>query len=140
MRVLHSSVRWCILTGVCVTASLLKTPGLFSVFWTDVNNAVVWMVSTRPLISDSSNLLTKRLVTVPSAIITIGTTATFMFYSCCFFFNLKFPVKFVYPLFQYRFWIVNIPFVRLVKSKFLAQFPVDHLPHPVVSSLILFQC
>ena len=30
-----------------------------------------------------------------------------------------------------------IPFIRMVKSKLLAQFPVERLPHPVVSSLIL---
>ena len=29
----------------------------------------------------------------------------------------------------YVSWVVRIPFVRMVKSKFLAQFPVDHLAH-----------
>ena len=48
----------------------------------DLNNAVVWMVSARPLISKSSNLSTKLLVTVPSAPITIGITVTFMLHSC----------------------------------------------------------
>ena len=33
MRVFLTSVSWWFLTGVCVTASLLKSPGLFSVFW-----------------------------------------------------------------------------------------------------------
>ena len=33
--------------------------------------------------------------------------------------------------------IFGCAFVRLVKFRLLAQFPVDHLPHPVVSSLIL---
>ena len=37
-----------------------------------------------------------------------------------------------------RFWGVHIPFVRMVKFKFLVHFPVDHRAHPVVSSLILF--
>ena len=36
-----------------------------------------------------------------------------------------------------RYWVVHIPFVRMVKFKFLAHFPVDHLAHPVVSHLIL---
>ena len=31
-----------------------------------------------------------------------------------------------------------MPFVRMIKFKILTQFPVNHLPHPVVSSLILF--
>ena len=39
---------------------------------------------------------------------------------------------------QDRFWVVHIPFVRMVKPQFLAQFQVDHLAHSDVSSLILF--
>ena len=33
---------------------------------------------------------------------------------------------------------VLTPFVHMVKFKFLEQFPVDHLAHPEVSSLMLF--
>ena len=47
----------------------------------DVNNAVVWMVSSRPLISKSSSPFTNPLVTVSSATITFGITVTFMFHS-----------------------------------------------------------
>ena len=39
-----------------------------------------------------------------------------------------------------RFLVVHIPFVRMVKLQFLAQFPVDHLAHPVVPCLIIFLC
>ena len=39
---------------------------------------------------------------------------------------------------QDRFWVVHIPFVRIVKFEFLAHLPVDYLAHPVVSSLIHF--
>ena len=46
----------------------------------DLNNAVVWMVSTRPIISKSSSPFMNPLVTVPRAPITIGITVTFMFY------------------------------------------------------------
>ena len=35
---------------------------------------------------------------------------------------------------------VHIPFASIVKSKFLAQFPVDHIAHPIVSRFILFLC
>ena len=35
-------------------------------------------------------------------------------------------------------WVVHIPIVCMVKYKFLAQFTVNYLSHPVVSSLILF--
>ena len=46
-----------------------------------LNNAVVWMVSTRPLISKSSSSCCNPLVTLPSAPIIIGITVSFMFYS-----------------------------------------------------------
>ena len=50
----------------------------------DLNNAVIWMVSTRPLISKSYNPFINLLVTVPRAPITTGIKITFMFHS---FFN-----------------------------------------------------
>ena len=49
-----------------------------------LNNAVVWMVSTRPPTSKSSSPFSNPLVTLPKAPITIGTIVTFMFHS---FFN-----------------------------------------------------
>ena len=36
---------------------------------------------------------------------------------------------------QVRFWVLHIPFIRMVKLKFLAQLKVDHLAHPVEFSL-----
>ena len=50
-----------------------------------LNNAVVWMVSTRPQTSKSSSPFSNPLVTVPNAPITIGIIVTCMFQS--FFFN-----------------------------------------------------
>ena len=44
----------------------------------DLNNAEVWMVSTRPFNSKSFSPCTNPLVTVPSAPIAIGITVTFM--------------------------------------------------------------
>ena len=49
-----------------------------------LNNAVIWIVSTRPPTSKSSRPLNNPLVIVPKAPITIGTIVTFMFHS---FFN-----------------------------------------------------
>ena len=46
---------------------------------TDLNHAVVWTVSTRPVISKSSSRCTNPLVTVPRTPITIGIIVTFMF-------------------------------------------------------------
>ena len=66
-----------IFTGVCVTASFLKSPlvsrTLLSIL-TDLNNAAVWMFSTRPLISKYYSPCTNPLVTVPRASITISIT------------------------------------------------------------------
>ena len=47
----------------------------------DLDNAVVWMVFTRSLISKSSSPCTNPLVTVLRASIKIGITVTFMFHS-----------------------------------------------------------
>ena len=52
---------------------------------TDLNNAVVWMVSARPLISKSSRPFINPLVTVSGAPITNGITVTFTFH-CLFVF------------------------------------------------------
>ena len=49
-----------------------------------LSNAVVWIISTRPLTSKSSRPFNNPLVTVPNEPITIGTIVTFMFHS---FFN-----------------------------------------------------
>ena len=46
-----------------------------------LNNVVVWMVSTHPLVFKSSSLFNNLLVTVPKVPITIGIIVTFMFHS-----------------------------------------------------------
>ena len=37
-------------------------------------------------------------------------------------------------------WVLHIPFVPMVKFRFLAHLPADHFTHPVVSRLTLFLC
>ena len=46
----------------------------------DLNNTVVWMVSTRPLISNSSSFFNIPLVTIPRELIRISINVTFMFH------------------------------------------------------------
>ena len=41
---------------------------------------------------------------------------------------------------QNIFWFVHVPFGSIVKFQFLAQFPVDHFSHPVVSSFFYSFC
>ena len=50
---------------------------------------------------------------------------------------IKIPKNFMRLILEDGFWFMHISFRNMVKFQFLAQFPVDHLPHPVVSSLIL---
>ena len=70
----------------------------------DLNNAVVWMISIRPVISKFSHPCTNPLVTVPSAPITIGITVTFMlhrfilFSSKVYIFITLFPLLKFYPV------------------------------------------
>ena len=70
-------------TGVRVSKSLQVSRTLLSIL-ADLNNIVVWMVSTRSLISKSSIPFINSLVTVPKAPVTISIIVTFMFHS---FFN-----------------------------------------------------
>ena len=64
-----------------------------------LNNAVVWTVSTRTLISKSSSPFINPLVIVPKAPITIGIIVTFMFLSF-----FQFPGKVELLIVQYTFF------------------------------------
>ena len=69
-----------------------------------LNNAVVWMVSTRPPTSKSSWSFNNSLVFVPEAPITIGIIVTFMFHS---FFQFPIKVEVLILLFTFfRFYSV----------------------------------
>ena len=61
-----------------------KFPQVFRILrsiLTDVNNALVLIISTPPIISKFSSAFTNPLVTVPRAPIIIGNTVTFMFHN-----------------------------------------------------------
>ena len=63
----------------------------------DLNIAVVWMVSTRPLISKSSGPCTNTLVTIPRTPFTTGIIITFMLH--CFSIPKQGPD--IYPSFRF---------------------------------------
>ena len=50
---------------------------------------------------------------------------------------LKIGEEFVCLILQDRFWVVHVPFIRMVKFQFLAQFQIDHLTYPVKLLLLL---
>ena len=153
----------------------------------DLNNDVVWMVTLFHPISKSSCAFTDTFGIVPSALTTIGTTVTFMFWSFFFFLfflfftNLGTYLSFSFLwfslcglpgrqiLFFYWLWLGLVVWQRLDdpflsqnpkehyashslgwfldrectpfsygQIKIFAQFPVDHLLHPVVTSLLHF--
>ena len=64
LRVFHISVSWWTFTWVWGTANLLKSPGTLLGILTVLNNIVVWMVSTHPLIYKSPSSFNNPLVTV----------------------------------------------------------------------------
>ena len=64
------------------------------------NNPVLWMVSTRPPISNFYSSFNNPLVTVPKASLTIGQIVTFMFHSF-FFFQFLSKVKLLILLFTF---------------------------------------
>ena len=72
----------------------------------DLNRAVVWTVSTYPLISKSSSTFTKPLEIGPSAPITIGITVIFMFHFF-FFFNVLARSKYL-SLFSTFFYFHSV--------------------------------
>ena len=92
---LISDSRW-IFTGVWVTASLLKSPGLFSVFWLfSIMLSFGWSPLVRQLPSPPVPF-SNPLVTVPNAPITIGIIVTFMFHS----FSIPLQGRGTYPSFH----------------------------------------
>ena len=83
-----------------------------------LNNVVVCIVSTRPLISNSSCPFNNHLVTVPKAIITIGIIVTFMFHS---FFNSlarSCYLSFFSLSFHFTLWSVGIAKSTILQAIF----------------------
>ena len=83
----------------------------------DLNSAVVWMVSTRSLISETSSLLINYLVTVPRAPITIGINVIFMFHS---FFNFQVMSRhsLLFTFFQFHSMVIRDSNIHNLASSF----------------------
>ena len=81
----------------------------------DLRNAFLWMISTCPLISKSSRPLTSPLWIVPSTLITIGITISFILHS---FFNSLARSRYSFLLLPFDFilWSVGMAksFIRTV--------------------------
>ena len=97
----HQRLRTVIHRSLSDSKSPQASRSLLSIL-ADLNNSVVWTVTTRPVISKSSRPCTNPLVTVPRALITIGISFSIVF---------QFPTKFevlipllaffrFYPIFQ----------------------------------------
>ena len=87
-----------------------KSPQFFRtllIFLADLNNAVVWMFSTHPLISKSFIPCINPLVTLGRAPITIDITVTFMFHSF-----FQFPSKVLVLIFLLAFFHFYSVFCR----------------------------
>ena len=148
--VFHTSVNWWFSIGVCVSASLFKSPGFFLVFCRSQQCCSL----NGPYSSSYFQVLQslyQPLVTVPSTQITIGITMIVFFqitskvYVHITFFH--FPS--VLPCDQlerqsllfgrFSFFFFFFFFVRLFKFKLLSQFPVDkRSPPSCVKSYTLF--
>ena len=66
-----------------------------------LNNALVWMVSTRPLISKTSSPFNSTLVTASSALITVSITITLIFHSFFLFSSKVSVLTILFAFFQF---------------------------------------
>ena len=92
---------------------------------TDLNNGIVWIVSTRPFISKSSSPFINPLVTVPKIPIMIGINVTFMFHI---FFNSLVRSKYLFFFslsFNFTLWLAGIAKSTILQVLFV--FVVDYL-------------
>ena len=92
-----------------------------------LSNAVVWIVSTRPLTSKSSRPFNNPLVTVPNAPITIDTIVTFMFHSLFNSLARSMYLSFFSLSFRFILWSA--------KSTFLQIYSVDSKVNNFANSL-----
>ena len=104
-----------------------------------LNNAAVWMVSSRPPTSNSSNPSNNPLVTVPKAPITIGIIVPFVFFFFFFFNSLARPrhLSFFLRSFSFILWsaVLFLFFWEVFESVLADGFSMNFEWQQVFSSL-----
>ena len=81
LRVFHTSVSWWSPTGNLSDSKFPQISRTLHSILYDLNNSIVWIVSSCPLISKSSSLIIKHLMTVLNALSIIGIIVAFIFHS-----------------------------------------------------------
>ena len=85
----------------------IKSPQVYKTLLSilaDLNDAVVWMISVRPQISNSSIPVTKRLGIIPSAKIKTGITINFMFHTFFLFSGKVQVLVTLFVFFDFTLW------------------------------------
>ena len=114
LRGFHTTVsRWFLLWSLTDSKSPQVSGTLLSIL-ADLNNVIVWMVSTYLSISKYFSLFTNPLGIIPRAAITTGLNVSFMFHS--FFFNSLARSK--YLLYFSLFFIFTLWSTGTAKSTF----------------------
>ena len=95
-----------------VSSTLLSILAVF-------NDAVVWMVPTRPPTPKSSRPFNNPLVSVPKALITIGIIITFMFHSFFQFSSMVEVLILLFTFFQFILWSARTAMSTFLQIFFL---------------------
>ena len=107
--VFNTSISWWFSSEDGVKSKYPQVIRTFLTIQAYLNNAVFWMAYNRPLIPKSTSSCTKTLVTVPTALITIGISVTFIFHNC---YRLSSRVLVLFSLFAF------LQFEHVVSSQF----------------------
>ena len=142
----YISFKWCFYWNLR-DSKCLQVFGTLPDIHVDFINLVIWMISVYPLISTSSNLLWNRsympIYDWNSKIHKL--TNSSLFGNILVIVGLEFLPGWNHPFVsqssrEYLIKFVRIWFVSRVKFESLAQFPVDHLSHPLMSRHSFLSC
>ena len=105
----------------------------------DLNNAVVWMVSTLPIIFKSSSLFNNPSATVPRSLITIGIIVTFMFPGFFYFLTRSRYLSFFSFSFNYIQWSAGTSKSSILQVIFCSWLLLDLVVWPRLSDPFIYQ-